>query len=106
MQELIAIKIQISKEEWKEEIDVLKKEIHRLESIIEKEDKKAKDIDQFLRKFIKANETKLVSRAHGMKGTSEVPVQRLKLVSRVRREQPRCRQIDSVVSGSCKWSMM
>ena len=72
MQELIAVKIQISKEEWKEEIGALQNEIHRLESIISSEEKKARQIDGFLQKFIKDNESRLMSLAHGNKSTTDV----------------------------------
>jgi chromosome segregation ATPase len=72
MQELIAVKIQISKEEWKEEVAALHKEIKRLETSIAQEEKKARDVDAFLQNFVRENEKKLMSLAHGNQSTTDV----------------------------------
>ncbi|ELU10769.1 hypothetical protein CAPTEDRAFT_223621 [Capitella teleta] len=71
MTELIAVKIQISKEEWKQELDLVKENLEAQKNAIKSRDQQSRALREELVEFIKDNEAALTSQAHGMTTTSE-----------------------------------
>jgi len=69
IQDLIAVKVQLSKEEWKKEMMTLRDELERQIELHKVKDAKAGAVDRQVVDYMRAHDDYLKSHAHGMKTT-------------------------------------
>ena len=72
MTDLIAVKIQLSKEEWRLENEQVRQELERYMDLCKQKDEIVKMMDATIVRFLKKHEEDLESRAHDMTSTSDV----------------------------------
>ena len=72
MTDLIAIKIQLSKEEWRQEMDQVREELSRYVQLCKQKDETTTALDDTILRFFKRYQEELVSKAHGMTSTTDI----------------------------------
>lgn len=72
IEDLIALKLQVSKEEWQTELELVRSQLSQAAQALRKKEEQTKQIEKQLEKFNLRNQERLANTAHGMVTTSEL----------------------------------